>query len=142
MELLNIREHLRSLPVTLVGSVLLTFLVFCVVLLCVFTFWVPGCDIRYNFLLKTMFGSSLPPFVCRSAHVLFTLFVFVCVLWRPTHIVLWFCFVFLGFVYPTLDCPFWLPLRYSLTFIYALDSFLEWPSLGMPIIKRIGSQII
>ena len=29
--------------------------------------------------LKTMFGSSLPPVVCRRAHVLFTLIVFVCV---------------------------------------------------------------
>jgi hypothetical protein len=26
-----------------------------------------------------MFGSSLPPRVCRRAHVLFTLFVFACV---------------------------------------------------------------
>ena len=25
-----------------------------------------------------LFGSSLPPVVCRRAHVLFTLFVFVC----------------------------------------------------------------
>jgi hypothetical protein len=28
---------------------------------------------------KTMFGSSLPLVVCRRVHVLFTLFVFVCV---------------------------------------------------------------
>jgi len=28
---------------------------------------------------KTMFGSSLPIVVCRRVHVLFTLFVFVCV---------------------------------------------------------------
>jgi hypothetical protein len=34
------------------GSVLLIFLVFCVVLLCVFTFWVPCCDVR----IKTMFS--------------------------------------------------------------------------------------
>jgi hypothetical protein len=27
--------------------------------------------------IKTRFGSSLPPVVCRRAHVLFTLFVFV-----------------------------------------------------------------
>ena len=27
---------------------------------------------------KMMFGSSLPPVVCRKAHVLFTLFVFAC----------------------------------------------------------------
>ena len=37
-----------------------------------------------------MFGSSLPPVVYRRARVLFTLFVFVCVLWCPTHIVLCF----------------------------------------------------
>jgi hypothetical protein len=52
---------------------------------------------------KTMFGSFLPPVVCRRAHVLFTLFVFVCVLCCPTHIVLWFYFVFLPV---SLDCPF------------------------------------
>ena len=34
-----------------------------------------------------MFGSSLPPVVCRRAHVLFTLFVFVCALRCPRHIV-------------------------------------------------------
>jgi hypothetical protein len=32
----------------------------------------------YNFRIKTMFGSSLPPVVCRRTHVLFTLFVLVC----------------------------------------------------------------
>ena len=48
--------------------------------------------------------SSLPPLVCRRAHVLFTLFVFVSV-----YIVLC-CFVFLRLVYTilpvSLDCPF------------------------------------
>ena len=53
------------------------------------------------------------------AHVLFTLFVFACVKWCPTHIVLCFCFFvfdfvfvfcfFLRLVYPMLpvsqDCP-------------------------------------
>jgi hypothetical protein len=57
-----------------------------------------------------LFASSLPPVVCRRDHVLFTLFVFVCVKWCPTHIVLCFCIVFLRLVYPmlsvTLDCPF------------------------------------
>jgi hypothetical protein len=65
--------------VFLMGSVVLIFLVFYVVLLCVFTFWVPCCVVRYYFRIKTMFGSSLPPVHCRRAHVLFTLFVFVCV---------------------------------------------------------------
>ena len=52
-------------------------LVFCVVLLCVFTFLVPRSAVRYNFHVIPMFGSSLPPLVCRRAHVLFMLFVFV-----------------------------------------------------------------
>jgi hypothetical protein len=73
--------------------------------------------------IKTMFGSSLPPVVCRRAHVLFRLFVFVCIQWCPTYIVLCFCFISLCLVYP-ICCQFlwivhlWLPLRYSLTVIY------------------------
>ena len=39
-----------------------------------------------------MFGSSLSPVVYRRAHVLFTLFVFTCAEWCPTHIVLCWCF--------------------------------------------------
>jgi hypothetical protein len=57
-----------------------------------------------------MFGSSLPPVVCRKAHVLITLFVFVCAQWCPTHIVFCFWSVFLLLVYPmlpiSLDFPF------------------------------------
>ena len=41
--------------------------------------WVPCCDVRYDFRIKTMFGLSLSPVICGRAHVLFTLFVFVCV---------------------------------------------------------------
>ena len=33
-------------------------------------------DVHYDFRMKMMFSSSLPPVVCRRAHVLFTLFVF------------------------------------------------------------------
>jgi hypothetical protein len=47
------------------------------VILCVFTFGVPCCDVRDDFLMRTMFGSSLPPVVCRMSRVLFTLFVCV-----------------------------------------------------------------
>ena len=43
-------------------------------------------------MIKMMFGSSLPPVFCRGANVLFTLFVFACVWWCPTHIVLCSCF--------------------------------------------------
>jgi hypothetical protein len=53
-------------------------MVFCVVLLCALTFWVPCCYVLYDFSIKTLLGSSLPPVVCRRAHVLFTLFLFVC----------------------------------------------------------------
>jgi len=55
-----------------------SFLIFCVVPLCIFTFGVPCCDVYYHLRIKTMFDSCLPPVVCRRAHVLFTLFVFVC----------------------------------------------------------------
>jgi hypothetical protein len=48
-------------PQVLVGSVLLNLLVFLFVLLCVFTFWVPCCDVRYDICIKMMFSSSLPP---------------------------------------------------------------------------------
>ena len=57
-----------------------------------------------------MFGSSLPPIASRRAPVLFTLFVFVCAMLGPTHIVLCICFVFFRLVYPMLpvfrDCHF------------------------------------
>jgi hypothetical protein len=99
-------------PGVLEGSVLLIFLFFYFVLLCIFTFWVPCCDVSYDFSIKMMFGSSLPLVICKRAHVLFAVFVFVfvCVWWCPAHIVLCFCFVFLRLVYHmlpvSLDCPF------------------------------------
>ena len=64
-----------------------------------------------------MFGSSLSPVVCRRGHVLYTLFVFVCVYWCPQIV----CSIFVRIV--CLCCHFlwmvhlWLPLWYSLTFI-------------------------
>ena len=55
---------------------LLNFVVcFCVILFCVLTFYVPCCNVHCDLCIKTMFGSSLPPVVCRRAHVLITLFV-------------------------------------------------------------------
>jgi hypothetical protein len=47
------------------------------VLLCVFTFLVPCCDVRYNVRIKTMVGSSLPLVACKRNHVLLWFF-FVC----------------------------------------------------------------
>ena len=56
----------------------------CVVLLGVFTFWVPCCDLCYDFRIKTIFGLSLPLVVCRRVHVLFT---FLCVYLCIVHVV-------------------------------------------------------
>ena len=99
---------------------------FCVVLLCVFTFCVPCCDVRYDVLKKTMFGSSLPPVVCRRVHVLFIRYMCLFTYIGVQHLL---CCVFVLFVFVscTLCCQFlwivhlWLPLRYSLTFIYYLS---------------------
>ena len=60
---------------------------------------------------ENVFSSlSHPLVVCSRAHVLFRLFVFVCVQWCSTHIILWLCFVCLCLVYPilpvSLDSPF------------------------------------
>jgi hypothetical protein len=38
-----------------------------------FTFRVPCCNICYDFLINTMFGSFLPPVACLRTYVLFTL---------------------------------------------------------------------
>ena len=64
-------------------------------------------------------------FVWRRAHILFTLFVFVCVQWCQIYIMLCFCFVCLRLVFPmlpvSLECPHFLsPLRYSVRFILSL----------------------
>jgi hypothetical protein len=83
------------------------------------------------------------PVVCRRDHVFITLFVFVCVQWRPTHIVVCFlfcvssscvlctqCCQFLWIVHPC--CQFlwivhsWLFLRFSLTFLYIKLVLLSW----------------
>jgi hypothetical protein len=47
-------------------------LILCAVLFCIFTFWVPRCDVCYDFRINTMVCSSIPPVDCRMAHVLFT----------------------------------------------------------------------
>jgi hypothetical protein len=124
-ELFTLRAHLSLSRFFSVRSMLLIFLVFCVVILRVFTFWVSCCDVRYGLRIEMRFGSSFLPVVCRRAHVLFTLFVFVCC----SSVQKILCCVFLSIVYPmlpvSLDCPF-LSSVYSLTFIYILVKW--WPS--------------
>ena len=105
-------------PSFLVRSMLLIFSVFCVVLLRILTFRVPCCDVRHNFRIKTMFGSSLSPVVRRRVRVLFT---FACVSWCVLGIVLVFvlCIVFLIMPF-SLDCPSYvITVCCSLTFIHS-----------------------
>ena len=48
------------------------------VLLCVFAFLIPCFDVSYDFNIKTMYGMSFSPAVCRRARVLFFIYV-ICV---------------------------------------------------------------
>ena len=85
----------------------------CVVLLYIFRYWVPCCDVRYDFLITTMFGSSLLSVVCSRAHVLFTL---LCLFANSDiqHILFYFIFIFfwggssscVPYVAVSLDFPF------------------------------------
>ena len=106
-------------------DLLLFFLFLCVVLLCDFMFLVPWCDVRYDFRIKTMFGPSLPPVVCRRVHVLFTKTCTYLCLFTHSGVQHILCCVFVCFY---LSCAsnvasisglsiFLFPLRYSLTFI-------------------------
>ena len=101
----------------LVGSVLLIFLVVCVLLLCVFTFWAPCCDVYYEFRIKRWsIYLYLQLIVGGSMSCLWEgacLVCVVCVCLRVVShacIVLCFCFVFTRFAYPmlpvSLDCPY------------------------------------
>jgi hypothetical protein len=65
----------------------------------VFTFIVPCCDVRSDFCIKTTFGSSLPPVVCRRAHVLFMLFVFVYIYSGVQYIDIGIFYDFIGKMY-------------------------------------------
>ena len=80
------------IPRFFMGSTLLIFLFFYVVLLCVFTFWFPCCDVQYDFRIKTMFSSSLPPVVCRRTHVLYVICVCLRLVVSNTYgVVILFC---------------------------------------------------
>ena len=125
-ERLTLREHSSSFGGVLVAHL---FSFVCGVLLYVFTFWVPSCDVHYDCCIKTKFGPSLPPVVCRRAHILFTLFVFVA--YSGVQHIFSCVFALLVFVLCTLCCHFlwivhsWLPLRNSLTFFYDEYIFLN-----------------
>ena len=124
-ELLTLPEHPSSSPFFVVGSVLLIALVFFVFSYYVFfTFWVPCCDVRYDFRVIMRFGSFLPPIVRMRTHVVFTLFLFVCIWWCPTHVVLVLFYSscvpffarFSGLTF--LDCPFGILLRLYISYFH------------------------
>ena len=76
-ELLTLCEHLNSPPVFWWGPCCSSFqffvLSYCI---CVFTFWVLCCDVQYDFRIKAMFGSFLPPVVCLIYVILLCVFTF------------------------------------------------------------------
>ena len=103
------------------GSVLLIISVFCVSLLCFFTFWVPVCDVRYEFCIKTTFGSSLPPVVCRqgSCHV-YVICVCLPIVVSNTYCVLYlFCF---GFFFVLVLCTIYIA---GFSGLYLFDCFFR-----------------
>jgi len=84
------------------GSVLLIVLVFCVVLLYFATFRVSCYDVRYDFRIKTMFGSSLPQVVCKKGASLINV-ICVCLHNVVSNA---YCVLFLFCVLCTLCCQF------------------------------------
>ena len=120
-ELLTLREHMSSPQFDfVVGPV--SFYIFCVVLICVVTFWVPCCDVRYDFSIKQCSVRFYPQLDVRG---LVSYLHYLCLLAHSgvKHI-LCCAFALFFFVLCTLcrQFPwivhFWLPLRYSLTFNY------------------------
>ena len=83
------------------------------VILWVFTFWVPCCDVRFDFRIETMFGSSLPLVVWgQSLCLIYVICVTLRIVVSNTYCVI--CrFVFL---HQCCKClwiiHFWMPLQY------------------------------
>ena len=112
-------------PEFLMGSVLLIFLVCCAVLLCVFMLWVSCVDVRYNFCIKTMFGSYFRIYLQLLVGGFMSYLRYLCLFpYSDVQHILCCVFVLSFFVLCTMWCQFlwivnfWLPLRYYLTFIY------------------------
>ena len=89
-------------------------------LLCVFMFWVPTCDVRYDFSMKTMFGSSLSPVVSSMSYS--RCLCLLCIVVVNKYCVL-FCFVFPRLVWHmlpvSLDFPFLIvPSVFSNVYFY------------------------
>jgi hypothetical protein len=95
--------------------IFLSFVLFFALSYDVFTFWVSCCEVRDDFHIKAIFGLSLPPVVCRLAHVIHVICVCLRIVVSNTyHIVLCFFFVLCkSILQVSRDCQFIvLPLRY------------------------------
>jgi hypothetical protein len=78
------------------------------------------CDVRYDFCMKTMLGSSSPPVVCRRAHAL----VFISCAWL--RIVVYSTFLCMLAV--SLDCPFLIaPSVFSNVYFMGYTYLGQWP---------------
>jgi hypothetical protein len=119
-----------STPIFLVESMLLIVLVFCAILLCVFTFWVLCCDVRYDLCIKTMFASFFPPVVCKRAYLryLCLLRILASNTYCAVFLFLFFsssCVPYVATFSGLFDCPFLNVLRRSLTVIFS-SSYCEY----------------
>ena len=127
-ELFTIREHLGSTP-----DLYVHLFIFCVVLICVFTYWVPCYNVVMSVAISVCKRCSVRLYLQLfvQGHVLLRLFMFVCVQWWPTHMLCCgFALVFL--VLCTLCGQFlwivhyWLPLRYYLTLVSACWNYTSY----------------
>jgi len=115
-ELLTLRDHLSS-P-TFFCMVHVALILFVAVLLCVFTFWLPCCDVCYDF-RKTRFVYALPLVVCCLFLRYLCLFAYSGIQHRLCCVFALFFFVLCTLCYQFLwIVHFWLPFRYSLAFIF------------------------
>ena len=103
-ELITLRVH----PGFLVRFLLFIFLFYCVVLLCVFTFWVPCCDFRYDFGLKRCSIRLLKQRSTHPKHMTSYLFSYLC---SCCFITICICIVLL-----TTACHVFCPSIYSFWF--------------------------
>jgi hypothetical protein len=116
--LLTLRQHLSSAPVVFGGiHVAHHFSYLCVVLLCVFTLIVPCCNVCYDFLINTMFGSTLPSVACLKAYVLFTLCCSLVV--SNSNCVV----IFVVLLQVSLDCPSLIAPLVFCNVLFALEAF-------------------
>jgi hypothetical protein len=119
LKLLTLHEHLSSPRFYGGVRVAHLFIFLCCAIMCLYVLSsVLWCPLRFP--QKMMFGSFLPPVVWRGhdvrfvstssclegGHVLFTLFVFVCVLSCPTYIVLYFSSYWYPMLSVSFNCPF------------------------------------